>query len=68
MTSALRLPAHRIVMSDAEAGLTPCWWTGALVAILPEVEAMVGFGDGARVSHKDLEAHEAGRASGGPED
>ncbi len=44
----------RIVMApDAEAGLDALLDAGALVALLPEVEAMVGFGDG-EWRHKDV--------------
>lgn len=47
----------RIVMSsDAEAGLDALLASGALRAILPEVEAMVGFGDG-EWRHKDVWKH-----------
>jgi poly(A) polymerase len=54
---ALRIRLDRIVMSsDAEAGLDALLVTGALVAILPEVEAMVGFGDG-EWRHKDVWKH-----------
>ncbi|MFS8066729.1 MAG: HDIG domain-containing metalloprotein, partial [Byssovorax sp.] len=54
---AMRVRLDRIVMSgDAEAGLDALLVTGALVAILPEVEAMVGFGDG-EWRHKDVWKH-----------
>lgn len=54
---ALRQRLDRIMMSnDAEAGLDALLVTGALVAILPEVEAMVGFGDG-EWRHKDVWKH-----------
>jgi poly(A) polymerase len=47
----------RIVMSDdAEAGLDALLEAGALTAVLPEVEAMVGFGDG-EWRHKDVWKH-----------
>lgn len=47
----------RIVMSqDAEAGLDALLEAGALTAMLPEVEAMVGFGDG-EWRHKDVWKH-----------
>jgi poly(A) polymerase len=47
----------RIVMSnDAEAGLDALLESGALRVILPEVEAMVGFGDG-EWRHKDVWKH-----------
>ena len=43
----VRARLDRIMMSsDAEAGLDALLDAGALSAILPEVEAMVGFGDG----------------------
>jgi poly(A) polymerase len=47
----------RIVMSsDAEAGLDALLESGALRVLLPEVEAMVGFGDG-EWRHKDVWKH-----------
>jgi poly(A) polymerase len=47
----------RIMMSsDAEAGLDALLSSGALGAILPEVEALVGFGDG-EWRHKDVWKH-----------
>jgi poly(A) polymerase len=47
----------RIMMSDdAEAGLDALLECGALAAMLPEVEAMVGFGDG-EWRHKDVWKH-----------
>lgn len=47
----------RIMMShDAEAGLDALLASGALAAMLPEVEAMVGFGDG-EWRHKDVWKH-----------
>jgi poly(A) polymerase len=47
----------RVMMSpDAEAGLDALLEAGALSAILPEVEAMVGFGDG-EWRHKDVWKH-----------
>lgn len=47
----------RVMMSgDAEAGLDALLDAGALGAILPEVEAMVGFGDG-EWRHKDVWKH-----------
>jgi poly(A) polymerase len=47
----------RIVMSnDAEGGLDALLESGALGALLPEVEAMVGFGDG-EWRHKDVWKH-----------
>jgi poly(A) polymerase len=53
----VRARFDRIVMSDdAEAGLDALLEAGALGAILPEVEAMVGFGDG-EWRHKDVWKH-----------
>jgi poly(A) polymerase len=53
----LRRELDRIVMSDdAEAGLDALLESGALGAILPEVQAMVGFGDG-EWRHKDVWKH-----------
>ena len=47
----------RVMMSsDAEAGLDALLEAGALQAILPEVQAMVGFGDG-EWRHKDVWKH-----------
>jgi poly(A) polymerase len=47
----------RIMMSrDAETGLDALLESGALGAMLPEVEAMVGFGDG-EWRHKDVWKH-----------
>jgi poly(A) polymerase len=47
----------RVMMSnDAEAGLDALLESGALGAILPEVQAMVGFGDG-EWRHKDVWKH-----------
>ncbi len=47
----------RLVMaSDAEAGLDALLEAGALSALLPEVQAMVGFGDG-EWRHKDVWKH-----------
>jgi poly(A) polymerase len=47
----------RVMMSDdAESGLDALLESGALSAILPEVEAMVGFGDG-EWRHKDVWKH-----------
>jgi poly(A) polymerase len=47
----------RVLMSaDAEAGLDALLEAGALAAMLPEVEAMVGFGDG-EWRHKDVWKH-----------
>lgn len=45
-----------MMSSDAEAGLDALLECGALSAILPEVEAMVGFGDG-EWRHKDVWKH-----------
>ena len=53
----VRSRLDRIMMSsDAEAGLDALLEAGALSAILPEVEAMVGFGDG-EWRHKDVWKH-----------
>jgi poly(A) polymerase len=53
----LRGRLDRVMMSDdAEAGLDALLEAGALTAILPEVEAMVGFGDG-EWRHKDVWKH-----------
>jgi len=53
----LRGHLDRIMMSrDAEAGLDALLEAGALSAILPEVQAMVGFGDG-EWRHKDVWKH-----------
>lgn len=53
----VRARLDRIMMSsDAEAGLDALLDAGALSAILPEVEAMVGFGDG-EWRHKDVWKH-----------
>jgi len=53
----VRARLDRIVMSsDAEAGLDALLASGALSALLPEVEAMVGFGDG-EWRHKDVWKH-----------
>ena len=47
----------RVMMSDdAEAGLDALRDAGALAAMLPEVEALVGFGDG-EWRHKDVWKH-----------
>ncbi|AUX45774.1 metal-dependent phosphohydrolase [Sorangium cellulosum] len=60
--AALYLPdvrklLDRIMMSeDAESGLDALLESGALAAMLPEVEAMVGFGDG-EWRHKDVWKH-----------
>ena len=45
-----------LMSSDAEAGLDALLDSGALAALLPEVEAMVGFGDG-EWRHKDVWKH-----------
>jgi poly(A) polymerase len=53
----VRARLDRIIMSDdAEAGLDALLDAGALSAMLPEVEAMVGFGDG-EWRHKDVWKH-----------
>jgi poly(A) polymerase len=53
----VRTRLDRIMMSgDAEAGLDALLASGALGAMLPEVEAMVGFGDG-EWRHKDVWKH-----------
>ena len=53
----VRARLDRVMMSDdAEAGLDALREAGALSAILPEVEAMVGFGDG-EWRHKDVWKH-----------
>jgi poly(A) polymerase len=53
----VRARLDRVLMSnDAEAGLDALLAAGALTAILPEVEAMVGFGDG-EWRHKDVWKH-----------
>jgi poly(A) polymerase len=53
----VRQMLDRIVMSsDAEAGLDALLASGALTALLPEVKAMVGFGDG-EWRHKDVWKH-----------
>lgn len=45
-----------LMSNDAEAGLDALLASGALAALLPEVEAMVGFGDG-EWRHKDVWKH-----------
>jgi poly(A) polymerase len=53
----LRRFLDRVIMApDAEAGLDALLEAGALAALLPEVEAMVGFGDG-EWRHKDVWKH-----------
>jgi poly(A) polymerase len=53
----VRKELDRILMSrNAEIGLDALLESGALGAILPEVEAMVGFGDG-EWRHKDVWKH-----------
>jgi poly(A) polymerase len=53
----VRARLDRVMMSDdAEAGLDALLGAGALTAILPEVEALVGFGDG-EWRHKDVWKH-----------
>jgi poly(A) polymerase len=55
--SDVRARLDRVMMSpDAEAGLDALLEAGALGAFLPEVEAMVGFGDG-EWRHKDVWKH-----------
>jgi poly(A) polymerase len=56
-TSDVRGQLDRLMMSDdAETGLDALLASGALTAILPEVQAMVGFGDG-EWRHKDVWKH-----------
>ncbi|EYF00972.1 HD domain-containing protein [Chondromyces apiculatus] len=53
----VRKMLDRVMMSsDAEAGLDALLESGALTAMLPEIEAMVGFGDG-EWRHKDVWKH-----------
>jgi poly(A) polymerase len=53
----VRAHLDRVMMSsDAELGLDALLASGALSAILPEVQAMVGFGDG-EWRHKDVWKH-----------
>jgi poly(A) polymerase len=53
----VRARLDRVMMSDdAEAGLDALRDAGALAAVLPEVEALVGFGDG-EWRHKDVWKH-----------
>ena len=53
----VRKRLDRVVMSnDAEGGLDALLEAGALGAMLPEVEALVGFGDG-EWRHKDVWKH-----------
>lgn len=53
----VRARLDRVMMSDdAEAGLDALLEAGALGAMLPEVEALVGFGDG-EWRHKDVWKH-----------
>lgn len=53
----VRRSLDRVMMSDdAEAGLDALLEAGALGAMLPEVEALVGFGDG-EWRHKDVWKH-----------
>jgi poly(A) polymerase len=53
----VRARLDRVMMSnDAEGGLDALLEAGALGAILPEVEALVGFGDG-EWRHKDVWKH-----------
>jgi poly(A) polymerase len=54
---AVRARLDRVMMgSDPELGLDRLLETGALVALFPEVHAMVGFGDG-EWRHKDVWKH-----------
>jgi poly(A) polymerase len=54
---AVRARLDRVVMwEDPESGLDGLLEAGALAAIFPEVEAMVGFGDG-EWRHKDVWKH-----------
>jgi len=54
---AVRARLDRVVMgNDPELGLDRLLETGALVALFPEVHAMVGFGDG-EWRHKDVWKH-----------
>ena len=54
---AVRARLDRVVMGeDPESGLDGLLEAGALAAIFPEVEAMVGFGDG-EWRHKDVWKH-----------
>lgn len=54
---AMRGPLDRVVMGgDPEAGLDALLAVGALDAIFPEIQAMVGFGDG-EWRHKDVWKH-----------
>jgi len=53
----MRVHLDRVLMSaDAEGGLDALLEAGALGALLPEVSAMVGFGDG-EWRHKDVWKH-----------
>jgi poly(A) polymerase len=55
--AAFRARLDRVVMgNDPELGLDTLLFNGALAAILPEVHAMVGFGDG-EWRHKDVWKH-----------
>jgi poly(A) polymerase len=55
--AAFRARLDRVVMGgDPELGLDTLLFNGALAAILPEVHAMVGFGDG-EWRHKDVWKH-----------
>jgi poly(A) polymerase len=54
---AVRKRLDRVMMGfDPELGLDYLHYTGCLAAIFPEVEAMVGFGDG-EWRHKDVWKH-----------
>jgi poly(A) polymerase len=57
MRADLRARLDRVMMAeDAEAGLDALLDCGALAALLPAVESMVGFGDG-EWRHKDVWKH-----------
>ena len=56
-SATVRSRLDRVMMSkDAEAGLDALLGCGALTALLPEVNALVGFGDG-EWRHKDVWKH-----------
>ncbi len=53
----IRVPLDRVMMGDyADEGLDALLATGVLDRVLPEVQAMVGFGDG-EWRHKDVWKH-----------
>jgi poly(A) polymerase len=55
--TAFRARLDRVMMgTDPELGLDTLLFNGALAAVLPEVHAMVGFGDG-EWRHKDVWKH-----------